>query len=60
MKFEHLQNLFKKSLSVQNDTIPTEGTLAISKRSTSVQLHLTFEPAILFRGIDPIDTLAKI
>ena len=45
---------------MQNDTIPTKGTLAISKRSTSVQLHLTFDPAILFQGIDPIDTLAKI
>lgn len=45
---------------MQNDTIPMEGTLAKTKSSTSVQLHLTFDLAILFQGIDPIDTLAKI
>lgn len=62
MKFEHLpkKKQKKKFVSVQNDIIPIERTPVITKRSTNVQLHLPFQQTILFLGVDPKDSLAKI
>lgn len=45
---------------MQNDIIPIERTPVITKRSTNVQLHLPFQQTILFLGVDPKDSLAKI